>query len=186
MSQLIAALNLTDAVADNVLVVVVLLNLADDTNVNGVLHGLLTKLGKGGAVVVHPLLHLNEAGSVLDLVRGGSTAFIGAADGTNEFDLMQLATVGEGVGAIAVDGGLGIQNHTDCDGDESLLIVGLAWAAAGTILTAKAPTTPTAVGIATSTAVIVVEPRSLEQENEVQKEDVRGGRVPVGGVCVEC
>ena len=89
VSELVAAFDDANIVADYRLLAIVLLNLTDDADINIFFHGLLAHFGKTGAVIVHPLLDFDEASAVLDLVRGGRTGLIKAPHCTNQLDLVE-------------------------------------------------------------------------------------------------
>lgn len=162
MGELVRAFDLPDAVPDDTLLIVVILDLTNDADVDVILRGLLAHLDHGGELVVNKFLHLDNAGAVLDLVRDGGALLVGTADGADQLHLVQLPPIRQLERSVAADGGLGIQDHPNGNGDEGLLIVGLAGAVVGTVLTAggesaAAVSTTTATA---SVAALVIETRS--------------------------
>ena len=155
MGELVHALNLPDAVANDTLLIVIILDLTNDADVDVFLSGFLTRRNHGGNILVDELLHLDNAGSVLDLVRHRGALQIGTADSTDQLDLVELPPIRQLERSVAADGRLGIENHPNSDGDESLLVVGLAWTVVGAVLTARVKAAATIAATATITSLVV-------------------------------
>lgn len=159
MGELVHTLDLPDAVSNDTLLVVVILDLTNDADVDMFLGGFLARRDHGGDILVDELLHLDNAGSVLDLVSHGSALRVGATDGTDQLYLVKFPSIRQLERSVTADGWLGIENHPNGDGDESLLVVGLAGTVVGAVLTARGKSAATVTASASITS-LVVETRS--------------------------
>ena len=159
MGELVHTLDLPNAVSNDTLLIVVILDLTNDADVDMILSGFLARRDHGGDILVDELLHLDNAGSVLDLVSHGGALLISATDGTDQLYLVKLPPIRQLERSITADGRLGIENHPNGDGDESLLIVGLAGTVVGAVLTARGKSAATVTATASITS-LGVETRS--------------------------
>ena len=160
MGELVHAFDLPDAVPDDALLIVVILDLTNDADVDVILRSLLTSLDHGGELVVDKFLDVDNAGAVLDRVRDGSALLVRSADSADQLHLVEFPPIGQLERSIAADGGLGIQDHPNGNGYEGLLIVGLAGAVVGAVLAAGGESTATVSTATASITSLVIKTRS--------------------------
>ena len=159
MGELVHTLDLPNAISNDTLLIVVILDLTNDTDVDVFLSSFLTRRDHGGDILVDELLHLDNAGSVLDLVSYGGALRVGATDGTDQLYLVKFPSIRKLERSITADCRLGIENHPNGDGDESLLVIGLAGTVVGAVLTARGKSAA-AVTTTASIPSLIVETRS--------------------------
>lgn len=160
MGELVHGFDLPDAVPDDALLIVVILDLTNDADVDVILRSLLTSLDHGGELVVDKFLHIDNAGAVLDRVRDGGALLVGSADGADQLHLVKFPPIGQLERSIAADGRFGIQDHPNGNGYEGLLIVGLAGAVVGAVLAAGGESTATVSTATASITSLVIKTRS--------------------------
>eukprot|EP00543_Licmophora_paradoxa_P003645 CAMPEP_0202456166 /NCGR_PEP_ID=MMETSP1360-20130828/13497_1 /ASSEMBLY_ACC=CAM_ASM_000848 /TAXON_ID=515479 /ORGANISM="Licmophora paradoxa, Strain CCMP2313" /LENGTH=126 /DNA_ID=CAMNT_0049075909 /DNA_START=341 /DNA_END=721 /DNA_ORIENTATION=+ len=89
----------SDGVCDEYLVLVIIFDLSNDSDINHVFVGLLLCFlshgdRRGAIVVIEPLFGFDESGAVFDLECNVGGLFFATADGANDFDVVYGAAVG--------------------------------------------------------------------------------------------